>query len=125
VIEEHHELSLRDRQIRVTELVGNVPSERSELSSLEDQSVEEAKTPHESFISLRLVAGLELVGIHTKVRSVDVVLQSLRRLDCCLDTILKDSDRELLGGHGSKPDSESAVRILNDFFDHTIESRHE
>jgi len=51
MVQEHLKLSLGNGQIRVTELVRNIPAKRSELSSLQKDCVKEAKTPHERLVS--------------------------------------------------------------------------
>jgi hypothetical protein len=60
LVQEEQELLFRDTQITHGERVRDVPSKRAELSTLENQGIEEAKPVEESLESLWLVAVVEL-----------------------------------------------------------------
>lgn len=125
VVQELHELILGNSQIGGRELIPDVPSKRSELSTLKDEGVEEAKSPQESTKNLRLLAVLEYVVSERLVGLDDVVLKSLGRLRGSLDGVLHNSDWEPVRGHRGEPDSEGRVVVPLNLFDQGVESRHE
>lgn len=99
VVQEHHELSLGDGQVGVTELIRNIPSKWTEFSSLENQGVEEAKSPHKSFESSGFLAALELLFVDGEVGAEDVVFETFWWLNDSLHTVLQNGYRELVTWH--------------------------
>jgi len=125
-VKEEHELLLGDTQVGHSERVLNVPSEGTELSTLQDQGVEEAETVEEALESLRLLTLIELsVGDVILVSTDQVISHSIWRLKGSLDGVLYDSHRELVRGEGGKPETETTVLIRLGVINNTIENRHE
>ena len=113
MIEEDTELTDTDTEIIVVVFIGNVPTERSELSSLLNDGVEEAKTEDKLPELLRFSAVIEeflLVadGLH-QVRTVKVGFKTLGWLIRHLHTILKDGHGEIGRRIGSEPEAEFSV----------------
>jgi hypothetical protein len=112
MVQEHLKLSLRNGQIGVTELVRDVPAKGSELSSLQKDCVEEAKSPHERLVSCWFGAVFKITGVDTQIGSQNVTLKTLWRFNGGFDTVLKNGDGELVTRHRGQPDSEIAGCIV-------------
>jgi len=99
LIQEEHQLLLGDTQVRHSEGVLNIPTEGSELSTLQNKGIEEAKTVEQTLECFRLFALVELlVSDVVLVRTNQVVSDSIRRLKSSLDGVLDDGHRELVRG---------------------------
>jgi len=95
-VEELEELILTDAQVRRRELVGDVPAEWSKLTSLQTQSVEEAKTPKEAAESDWLVIAIKFFVGDLHEAATNVVTETLRWLSSNLNRVLHNGDRELV-----------------------------
>ena len=103
----------------------DIPSKRSKLSSFENYSIEEAKTPKKStegnwFLTfLKLLIGDGVIGFK------HVSSDTFWRLTGCFDTILNDSNWEFITRFCSEPQSKGAVCLDVDILKNTIKSWHE
>ena len=103
----------------------DIPSKRSKLSSFENHSIEEAKTPKKStegnwFLTfLKLLIGDGVVGFK------HVSSDTFRGFTGCFDTILNDSNSEFVTWFRSEPQSKGAVCLDVDIFKNTVKSWHE
>ena len=88
----------RGGQIRVIEGICDVPAERSELTSLLDDSVEEGHTEDHLSIDGLFLAVVEPGVRYFGVTSLKVGFDTSGRLRGQLDTVLEDRDREELNG---------------------------
>jgi hypothetical protein len=81
-----------DHEVLVGELVGDIPSDGSELPPVLDDGVEKAEAEKEPFVLFSLFAFVEVVFVQVPVGPEQVVPQSLGRLQRHLDTVLKDGN---------------------------------
>lgn len=120
MIDELEQLVFRNSEIRDGELIWNVPAKRSELSTLEYQSIEEAETPKKTSEDNRFLAVIELVFSKSKIRASDVISKAFRRFSSNFDSILNDCYRKLVTRHSGQPDSKGCVLIENNLFKNCI-----
>jgi len=106
VFQEHLEHLVGSLKIRVVELVGIVKAERAKLATLLRHSVEETQTKDKFAPDLWLFAVVEVRVRNVLIRSLHVGLDSSWWLGGELDRILKDTDREVVGGHRGKEKTE-------------------
>lgn len=124
-VQELNQLKGGDPEVRGREGVGNVPAEWAELSSLQNDGVEEAQSPEEPSERDRLGARLELRVTDGLVGLQHVLAEALRRLTGGLDGVLDDGHWELVARLSGQPQSEGAVCWEVDLFDHAVKSWHE
>ena len=103
----------------------DIPTERSELSSLENDSIEEAKTPEKSTEGNRFLTFFKLLIGDGVIGFKHVCSDTLWRLTGCFDTILNDGNWEFVAWFSSKPQSEGAICLDVDLFKDAIKSWHE
>mmetsp|Transcript_48475 Transcript_48475/g.115315 ORF Transcript_48475/g.115315 Transcript_48475/m.115315 type:complete len:364 (+) Transcript_48475:1022-2113(+) len=109
VVDVQHQHVLADVEVRVVEIVGDVPPEVLELPPLEQRRVEEAQLKHHLLILVRLRAPLELRFRELVVQAREVRLEPARRLRRHLQPALQDRHRELGGGRRGEPQAEGLV----------------
>jgi hypothetical protein len=124
MVQELDELLFGDLQVRHRELVTNVPSEGTKLSSLKNDCVEEAETPDElpEYDGLRV---LKVVIFNHAVGFRDVRFKALRWFTRSLKTVLNDCHWELIRGHCGEPDSEGGVVIRHNVINQGVKRWHE
>lgn len=61
LVQKHFQLSLADPQVFIGEFIGDIPTDRTKLSAVLNDCMEEAKTEQQLFIFLRLLAVVELL----------------------------------------------------------------
>lgn len=104
-------------------------SQRSELSSLLDETVEEAQSEEQFSPSLWLIATVEehlIVDRIVQVRTQQIGAQAFRTLVGHLDTVLQDSDWEQIGRVGREPETEVIVHFAGhkQFLADSLQLRH-
>lgn len=77
-------------------MVGDVPAERAELSSLQNDRIEEAQTPEETSESHRFRARVKIFVRDGPIRLHNVLLETFGRLRSHLDSILHNCYGELV-----------------------------
>ncbi len=115
LIEEHVQLHGADSEIRLVELVGNIPSERAELAPFLDQSVEETQSEEHLLEMHRLFISGEEVVVADRIRqvgSVDVQFQASRRLVRHFDSVLQNRNREMIRRVAGQPESEVRMDLF-------------
>lgn len=107
------DLQHRERgvQIRVIEGICNIPAERSELTSLLDDSVEEGHTEDHLSVDGLFLAVVEPGVRDFSVASLQVGFDTSGRLRGQLNTVLEDRDREEFNGCRSQEQSEVGVHF--------------
>lgn len=114
LIQEHFELSNRDSQIRLIELVPDVPPERAILPSFLDDSMEECQGVNQS-LKVRWLYDIPfeelLVGDGvSQVRTCQIGLQSFWGLVGHLHSVLENSCGEFIRGVRGQPQSKFRVK---------------
>lgn len=99
LIQEDFKHSVRCLQIRVVELVSDVPTKGSELSSLLDDGVEEGASKVQLLEFGRLLAILDLLCCRFSKISLQIGLDSTRWLSCQFNTVLNDTLGEEVTRH--------------------------
>ena len=105
-----HELD-HGSEVSLVELVGDVPAQRAELSSLLHCGVHEGHSIQHG-LPLREVADLQLLLAYVGVGPPQSGLDALRGLAGVLDAGLQQVDGELLVDFGRDPQTEVVVDIL-------------
>lgn len=116
----HDELE-RDSEVGVVEVVVDVPSDLSILLSLLDGGVEEGQDIAEG-LELFFRAFVEVFVFQLRHVLPDVSTETIRRLSDDLETLLQDTQRELVLGcsvdrHRSQPQSVALVWLVQVFND--------
>mmetsp|Transcript_116730 Transcript_116730/g.316960 ORF Transcript_116730/g.316960 Transcript_116730/m.316960 type:complete len:753 (+) Transcript_116730:99-2357(+) len=111
----HLNLLSRNLEVAVHPLVGHVPSDRAELSPLQDGGVEESKAEEELLELPGFRAALVHLGSDILKRAAEVGPQTLRWLIGDLDAVLQHRHRKGRRGHGCQPQTVhviDGVRVL-------------
>mmetsp|Transcript_29052 Transcript_29052/g.63632 ORF Transcript_29052/g.63632 Transcript_29052/m.63632 type:complete len:303 (+) Transcript_29052:1298-2206(+) len=109
LVEVEPQAELRDLEVGVVEVVGDVPAEVSELAPIDEHRVEPAHGVEQLLVLGRLAACLELALGHVVHQPRHVGLETLWRLGRHLDAALQDADWELGMGRGREPEPEGRV----------------
>lgn len=125
MVQELSKLIFGDTQVGYRESIRNIPSERTELLTLEAKSIEEDKAPKKSAECDGFLAFLELFVVKCVVETANIVTQALGWLSSDLDRVLYNSNRELIAGHSCKPNTELTVGVTNNFLNETVKQRQE
>ena len=91
--------------------VPDVPADRAELASLENQRVEERDRVQQLLERLGLIRAAVVLLRDVEECAREVRLHALRRLVRDLDAVLQDRHRELVARHGGEPQPELLVRL--------------
>eukprot|EP00162_Nutomonas_longa_P015768 comp22409_c0_seq1/m.54601 comp22409_c0_seq1/g.54601 ORF comp22409_c0_seq1/g.54601 comp22409_c0_seq1/m.54601 type:complete len:806 (-) comp22409_c0_seq1:847-3264(-) len=103
--------AVRDGKVGVVPLVGDVPSDGSELAALLDDGMEEGQAKDELLELARLCARLILFFVDREERALQVGLDALGRLVGQLDAGLEHGHGEGLGRRRGQPETVVAVQI--------------
>jgi len=127
LIEEELEHGVGSLQIRVIELILGVPSKRTELSSLLHNSMHERKSKQHLLPDLRLLATVDEGVVEIDVGSLQVGLETSRRLGGELNTILEHTSGEEGSGHGGEEEAEVGADSIRQcqIQHHLLHIRHE
>ena len=101
-------LLLRNYQIHLWKLVQNIPTQRSKLSSLLNQSMEETQSKQQSLKFLTSSVAFKELSWVTSISSQNVCFDSSWWFGCHFLTSLKKSHRESICWHWCQPKSEFA-----------------
>lgn len=99
IVQENLQHRKRSLQVTVIEFVRNVPSERTELSTLLNNSVEEGSSEDQLAITVILFAVVEPIVGDLLERPLQVCLDASWRLSSQLDSVLEHTDGEEIDGH--------------------------
>lgn len=124
IVEENLQLLLAHTVIFIGEGVRNIPADTTELSSILDDSMEEAEGKEHFLVGGRLLAAVK-IGVINILISLDQVRADTRwGFKCHLHRVLQGGDRELGGGHGGHPETEIRVDVLVKGLNNLLEFRH-
>ena len=126
-VQEQFEHGIRCFEIRIVELVANVPPEWPELSPFLDNGVEECEGEEKLSPDLWLQAVFKVLLRKVAIASLEVGSHSSRWLGCQLHRVLENGDWEVFGWHRSQKESEvfvDVVFLLREVQDNLLELRH-
>ena len=112
LVEEDFEHSKRCIEIGIIEFVLDIPAERTELSSLLDDGVEERDSKDELAPNFGFLAVIEELVCVVGKSSLHVCLNTSWWLGCHLHTVLQDRDGEEIGWHRGEEKSEVFMDLL-------------
>mmetsp|Transcript_36239 Transcript_36239/g.69498 ORF Transcript_36239/g.69498 Transcript_36239/m.69498 type:complete len:386 (-) Transcript_36239:739-1896(-) len=128
LVQEHLQLPQRNLEVRVRELVGDVPPEGAKLDALLHQGVEEGQSKQQLLPLRRPLAPVEKLRVAHRVVEValkDVGAHAHGRLVGHLDPVLQHRHREVRGRVRREPQPGHGVCVVGvDAFAYSLERRH-
>jgi len=119
-LDENLELAAGYSEFFKHECVLDIPANRSELTSVLYNSVEEYETPEKFLEDFRLIAALKVFVINTSISTEAVKFETRWGFKSHLDGVLEYRHRETFIRHGGEPEAEismlGVIQILNDTF---------
>lgn len=117
-------LATTDEQVFISERIGNVPANRTELSSILDDSMEEAESKEHLLVNFWLCAFIEILCCQSVISLKDVRPETRGRFKSHLDGVLQDGHREVRVWHTSQPKTEVTMLCVVNLLDDGLKFRH-